>query len=88
MPDYEYFRLLEADLESILAELRGVLTATEEAAVREFIDAGEYGLAFETLCFVMHDASYVMPRTAYPKFLDLAKRMDIKQSYWEPIKTV
>jgi len=45
---YDYKRL-EADINELLAAM-SAFTRSEIAEVEQFLSAGEYGLAFETLC--------------------------------------
>jgi hypothetical protein len=47
------YTLLETKLNALLASLREDFTPAEMSEVREFIDAGEYGLALETICGII-----------------------------------
>lgn len=84
---YENYQSIELDLEGILADLTAIISGSEAAEVRHFIGVGEYGLAFETLCGVIVDADYTIPRSVYQKVIDLAQRMNIDKTFWEVIKT-
>lgn len=51
---YDY-ALLEQRLSQLLNSLATVFSESERTEVKEFLDAGEYGLALETACAIITD---------------------------------
>ena len=47
------YTLLETKLGALLDSLEEVFTPSEISEVRQFLDAGEYGLALETICGII-----------------------------------
>ncbi|HEV8001711.1 MAG TPA: MafI family immunity protein [Planctomycetaceae bacterium] len=85
--DHQYYQRLESDLERLLLDLSSELSDPDAAEVRSFIDAGEYGVAFETLCDVIVERGVVIPRDAHERMTELAGRMDIEKRFWSELKS-
>lgn len=67
MVDYKFIEKL---LLRMLSLLVGVFSKSEADEVQEFIDAGEYGLALETLIDIIHEESKSIPQ----EVVELAKQ--------------
>ena len=72
---YDYKRL-EADLKEILGAMC-TFTPSEIAEMEQFLFAGEYGLAFETLCGIANEENKPVPTELRPKIRKLAEQMEI-----------
>jgi hypothetical protein len=75
-------------LESDLSELLGAMSSfapSETAEVTQFLAAGEYGLAFETLCGIAKEENKPVPVELRPKVRDLGERMEIDPIWWEEL---
>jgi hypothetical protein len=81
MPDYSR---LEEDLRQLTCAL-GSLAPSEISDVEVFLAAGEYGIAFETLCAILWEEGKTVPNELRPRVRELAERMEIDPSWWEKI---
>lgn len=70
----DYARL-ESELNEVLA--LAPLSEAEVMDVRRFLDAGEYGIALETLCSILQEGNKVIPPKLRDRLLQLAQRMRI-----------
>jgi uncharacterized alpha-E superfamily protein len=77
---YDY-QQLESDLSELLGAMSN-FTASETAEVAQFLAAGEYGLAFETLCGIAKEEDKPVLAKLRPKLRDLGKRMEIDPIWW------
>jgi len=77
---YDYKRL-EADINELLAAM-SAFTRSEIAEVEQFLSAGEYGLAFETLCGIAKEENKPVPAELRPKVRKLAEQMEIDPNWW------
>jgi hypothetical protein len=80
-PDYQK---LEKDLNQLLLALNNC-TPPEISEVDSFLAAGEYGIAFETLCGIIKEERKFVPQELRARIRDLAERMDIDPDWWEQI---
>ncbi|TAJ39442.1 MAG: MafI family immunity protein [Reyranella sp.] len=78
------YRKLEEDLTQLLAAMTS-LAPSEVSEVREFLAAGEYGVAFETLCGIIKEESKPVPKDVRRKIRELAERMKIDPTWWAGI---
>ena len=79
------YQRLETELRRLLDALKGVFTGTQCEAVEEFLRAGEYGVAFETLCGIAVEEHHAIPIELRPAIRSLAQEMGITPDWWEPI---
>ena len=64
-----------------ILEGRGeALTEPERAEIGVFLSAGEYGLALETLCDILTEASRLFPTPIFDEIVDLAELMGIRDA--------
>jgi hypothetical protein len=80
----EYYQILEKDLKQLLLALNS-FTPLEISEVDHFLAAGEYGIAFETLCAIIIEKRKCVPQELRSKIRELAERMDIDSDWWERI---
>jgi hypothetical protein len=85
---YEYYQSIELELQSILADLSGIIPDSAAANVRHYIDVGEYGVAHDTLCFAVVEGGYTIPPPVLQRIVDLAQVMEIDSKYLRNIKMV
>lgn len=64
------YRKIESTLDLLLMALSDSFSESESIEVQEFIDAGEYGIALETLINIIEEESKSIPKEA----LSLAKK--------------
>jgi hypothetical protein len=80
------YAALETELTQLLADLTTTLTESEIKEVSTFIDAGEYGVAFETLCSVITEEDKILSRGTLAKLMELGQKLKVDPSWWAPIK--
>lgn len=80
---YDYKRL-EADLNEFLGAM-STFTPSEIAEVEQFLSAGEYGLAFETICGIANEESKPVPVEHRSKVRELAEQMEIDPVWWSEL---
>lgn len=73
-------------MQTILSSLGLLLSEAELEEAQHFIDVGEYGLAFETLCGIIDEEQKMLPLTAYYLIDDLGKQMEIDPAIWAKLK--
>jgi len=81
---YDYGRL-ETDLLDVLALLEDQFDEEEGKEVRVFIEAGEYGVAFETICSIIKEEGKSIPVLVANRLEDLGGRLGIEPDYWRDI---
>ena len=78
------FQTLEADITQLLTKL-DTFAPAEVAEVKQFLVAGEYGVAFETLCGIVKEEGKSVPAELRPKIRILAEQMGIDPKWWAEI---
>jgi len=76
------FKKLENDILAILAALQDTLDDAETKEVRDFVEPGEYGVAFETLCSILGDKHAQISPAIIDKLTELGQRMGIDEETW------
>jgi hypothetical protein len=82
MRTIDYYRGLEEGIRALLAKLRTVLSAEETNEVEEFLDAGEYGLALETLCWALRTENKLISAEVVEGISKLAEQMELDSGVW------
>jgi hypothetical protein len=80
------YKKLEQDILAILATLQDTLDAAETKEVRDFVEPGEYGIAFETLCSILGDRRAPISPAMLDKLTDLGQRMGIDEENWRDLE--
>lgn len=76
---------LEARLREILnADLPDV-AASDRGDIQEYIDHGEYGLAFELLCAVLKDVQNPISLAVYEALVQAGVTMGLDSKQWESL---
>ncbi len=75
---------LEADLLKLLHALREYLTEEEVREVRYFMDANEYGVAFETLCLIIKEEGKPVTASLKAELGQFGRRIDIDPDWALP----
>jgi hypothetical protein len=76
------FDVIEQHLSTLLACVRAELAIEPGALVDEFIAVGEYGLAFESICFDLDAAPRLLSDDVIQRVRELSKMMGIEISQW------
>jgi hypothetical protein len=79
MYDYES---LERDLENIFQFLKATYPDEDLAMVREYIDVGEYGLAYDQMCITIAQRHTPLPPVLQRMLRSLGTRMKIDPRSW------
>ncbi|MBS0631892.1 MAG: MafI family immunity protein [Verrucomicrobia bacterium] len=78
----EHFERLQIGLLNLLDSLGSNLAHHESKEAREFIDAGEYGLAFETICVCLTEKSIIISRGDFIDIERLGRAMELPETTW------
>jgi hypothetical protein len=70
-----HFASLEKGLNGILESLEGDLSPAEQKEVQDFVDAGEYGVALETLVAIFAEENKKIGRVLERQIQELAAAM-------------
>jgi hypothetical protein len=74
---------------SLLREQSGVLSPPERAEVDRFLDAGEYGLALDTLCWILVEEHKPISNDTLRKIESLAEVMDVaREPFMDAVRSV
>jgi len=82
---YDY-QTLEQKLNAVITAVGPQLSAIDVHDIREFITAGEYGLAFDLLCHALLQSHHSVPAEAYILIDELGRKMELNPRTWESIK--
>lgn len=80
MTTIQYYQHIEKLFLRLLNSLATVFRHSEIHEVQEFIDAGEYGLALETLMDIIHEEDKQIPLEAYKIISELAGMMEFSRA--------
>lgn len=75
------YQKLESNLKNLLESMSD-FTNCEVSEVEHFLNVGEYGLAFETLCGIVKEEGRTVPINKLTIIQELAERMAIDSSWW------
>jgi hypothetical protein len=82
----QHFNQIEILFNKLLQLLFAIFTESEMKEVQEFIDVGEYGVALETLCFIIDEENKVITNRVYDLIAELGTSMDMGTESWEFVK--
>jgi hypothetical protein len=80
-------KALELKFNTLLRELSTSLTETDIEQIRELVDAGELGVAFENFCTQLYEWDAVCSREQIDQIAYIGGAMGIKPNYWQNIAT-
>jgi hypothetical protein len=72
-----------AELYALLAETASDLPQQDRDNVASFIEAGEFGVAFETLCTQMYEYDASPSPDALAQLAALGRRLKLEPGVWE-----
>lgn len=70
----------------LLNETTKTLPSNDVRNITEFIENGEWGLAYEILCIQLYEYDIQISRGFYEKISSLGKSIGIQSSIWLPLK--
>lgn len=73
------FRRIDAELEALLAD-SPITRASVISDVREYMQAGEIGLAFDTLCTWLYEDTLPITRTYHARLAAVAEEVYCQES--------
>jgi hypothetical protein len=80
-------KALELKFNTLLRELSTSLTETDIEQIRELVNVGELGLAFEHFCTQLYEWDAVCSREQIDRIAYIGEAMGIKPDYWQNIAT-
>lgn len=74
---------ISSELEQLLASLGADLPHQDRDNVASFVQAGEFGVALETLCTQLYEYDVKPPADEFARIAALGRRMNLDPSVWE-----
>lgn len=78
---YDY-KLLEKRLEDLTAYFADKLPEQNLSDIKEYIYHGEYGLAYEVLCYAIVELNQKVNPDTYENIVNLGQSMNIDKNIW------
>lgn len=85
MHDYES---LEKKLRIVLSYFATKLDGKVVDQIREFVDHGEYGEAYELLCHVAASENQPIAPNIYEMIVELGQQMKLSNDVWEKLESL
>jgi hypothetical protein len=79
-------KLIKSKLNEVILLTNEVMQETQIEFIRSCIDAGEWGLAVETLCDILYEDELPISATAYRLIQEISSSIDLKNSVWEILR--
>jgi len=79
----QHFFQIENLFENIFQLLNTIFSKSEIEEVKSFIDVGEYGIAFETLCFIIDEENKTITKEAFALIETLGTSMMLESDAWK-----
>lgn len=83
MEGYEW---LESKFRLLLDGFDYTLSESEKNEILFFLNAGEYGVGFETFCSILADKKITFPADLFAIITELAERMNTDIEWWESLQ--
>jgi hypothetical protein len=80
-------KALERKFNTLLRELSTSLTETDIEQIRELVNVGELGVAFEHFCTQLYEWDAMCSREQIDRMAYIGEAMGIKPAYWQTIST-
>lgn len=80
------YRLVVNKLNEALSLVREMLSEIQVDDTRVYINVGEWSLALDFLCDVLHKEELPVPLRAYELFQEVGAILELKSQTWEKIK--
>lgn len=84
----KHYHQLEVLFESLYLHLASLFSSPDLAEVMEYLDHGEYGIALETLCFIIEDEKKPITQKIYALIAQLGNLMEMEKDLWEKLKVL
>ena len=78
---------LKLELTDVVSKSSNWLFETESKEVSDFIEVGEFGLAYETLCDIIIEEKKVIPDDIYSRLVKLGEQMEFDKTIWLKLKS-
>ena len=80
------YKLVVNKLNEALSLVSGVLSEIQVDDIRTYIKVGEWSLALEFLCDVLHKEELAVPSRAYELFQEVGAILHLESKTWEILK--
>lgn len=88
MTKNSHYQQLEALFESLRPDLLSILSHDELAEVMEFVDHNEFGIALESLCFILEDGKKPITKKIYDRIDQLGILMEMDKDTWKNLQAL
>jgi len=82
------FTFIDKTLYELIIKLKDKINPSEYELLSEFIEVGEEGLCFETICAIISDNEISITEEDYNKIAQIGKVMEIQEKYWLRLKNL
>jgi hypothetical protein len=74
---------VSAELEALLQQAGDDLPPDDRTNVTDLIEAGEFGVAFETLCTQLYEFDVAVPGDVRARLETLGRRLELDPALWK-----
>ncbi len=86
MQDKSHYIRLRDSLFEITRQVEPIFTETEKSEVFEYINVGEYGLAFDAICSIVLEKNRTVTREVYDRLNEVGNAMELNPSTWTKLR--
>ena len=79
---------IEQEMRVALEQLKGLLREADHKSAAEENDAGEWGIAFETICAQLYEFEIRIPRDAYLRLQTIGVKMGMPAATWQILEAL
>jgi len=80
------YQAVETNLNTVMARVAPLVSEIDANDIREFVQAGEYGLAFELLCHALATGQQPISAEVYALIDTLGSQLELDSCRWELLK--
>jgi len=78
----KYYYILEKDLSYIFEQIQDNICRDDFNEIKEYIDVGEYGLAFETMCEIISEERIRISKPTFQRIEHAGRMMRFDHALW------
>lgn len=79
---------IEQQVRVVLEQLKGLLRDEDHKSATEENAAGEWGIAFETICAQLYEFEIRIPRDAYMRIQTIGATMGMSTATWQMLEAL
>jgi hypothetical protein len=79
---------IQQQVRAVLEQLKGLLREQDYHSAMESNDAGEWGIAFETICAQLYEYEIRIPRAIYMRLQAIGAAMGMPAKTWQILESL